>query len=223
MKRVADGLFLALILIGIFANGLVEPHSGNANDAPSRQSVPKVAHKNAEDADAVGAQVPIPIDAQQQPAGLFQARQDILVQQAARLTEPQIEQMIFRQDRNAARARERLATELARQIEVVDRVCKLTEAQRNKLNLMGRGDIKHFFNRFEPIKQEAPSIDRTAPEFRERWREISLEINALRTTLQIGLFNADSLFSKSLSNTLTSEQLARYDANAASKGLAPSR
>lgn len=73
---------------------------------------------------------------------------------------------------------------------------------------MGRGDIKRFFNRYEPIRQEALSIDRTAPEFKESWGEISLKINALRTTLQIGLFIEDSLFSKSLSITLTAEQLA---------------
>lgn len=58
-----------------------------------------------------------------------QERQGILVRQDARLTEPQIEQMIFQQDRNVAGARKRLVTVLARQIEVVDCVCKLTECR----------------------------------------------------------------------------------------------
>ena len=46
-------------------------------------------------------------------------------------------------------ARRRLESRLKSRIEQIDRVCKLTPEQRNKLNVAGRGDIKRAFARIE--------------------------------------------------------------------------
>src|SRR5262245_55355093 len=119
----------------------------------------------------------------------------------------QFEQWIFQQDRNAAGARQRLNSLLALQVDEIDRACQLTEAQRQKLQLIGRGDIKRFFDAFEKVRQKFKSLDNDV----QKIQEIQPDVNPLRMTLQAGLFGEDSLLSKSLHNTLTDEQFAKYD------------
>src|SRR5262249_50648771 len=107
---------------------------------------------------------------------------------------------------SASEARKRLLSELTMQIESIDRVCRLTEPQKKKLQLAGRGDIKRFFDRYENINLKYQSI-----ELDRLNQELQQAINSLRRTWQGGLFRENSLLVKSLRNTLTSEQLARYE------------
>jgi hypothetical protein len=122
----------------------------------------------------------------------------------------QFERRVFQQDGNAFRARQRLDSLLAMQIETIDRACKLTDAQKKKLRLAGRGDIKRFFDRYERVKQKSQVIEQDEQKF----QEIQQDFNQLRVALQGGLFHEDSLLVKSMHNTLTSEQFTRYDAMA---------
>jgi hypothetical protein len=122
----------------------------------------------------------------------------------------QFERRVFQQDGNAFRARQRLDSLLAMQIETIDRACKLTDAQKKKLQLAGRGDIKRFFDRYERVKQKSQVIEQDEQKF----QEIQQDFNQLRVTLRGGLFHEDSLLVKSMHNTLTSEQFTRYDAMA---------
>jgi hypothetical protein len=124
------------------------------------------------------------------------------------ISNDQFEQMIFQQDRNAAGARQRLESALASQVSDIDRACELTDAQKKKLQLTGRGDVKRFFDAVEAAKQKLQSINNDA----QQLQEIMQEINPLRVTLQAGLFQDDSLLHKSLRNTLTADQFAKYDA-----------
>ena len=57
-------------------------------------------------------------------------------------------------DRTAAAARTRLTSELSIHVNEIDRVCRLTEAQKKKLHLAGRGDIHRFFDRYETAKEQ---------------------------------------------------------------------
>lgn len=122
----------------------------------------------------------------------------------------QFDQWVFQQDRTAAGARQRLDSLLALRVEDIERACKLTDAQMKKLQLMGRGDIKRFFDRCERVKQRFQLIKHDEQKFQEIWQDIS----PLQMTLQAGLFHEASLLYKSLPNTLSGEQLARYDAMA---------
>jgi len=190
MKQIAYGFSFALAMIGLAAIGFFGRPGRAAADDPAQKAVQKVVAKKA---------APLII---QPPVA------NVQVFVVAAISEQQIEQIVFQKDRNGAGARNRLDLELAALIAEVDHVCTLTEAQKDKLQLMGRGDIKHFFDRYEPFKQKIQLIDQGAHNFLEKWVEIQPELNALRTSARAGLFNDDSLFGKLLSSTLTADQRA---------------
>jgi hypothetical protein len=125
-------------------------------------------------------------------------------------TDEQIEQMIFQPYGGAAGARGRLDALLALYVEDLDRACQLTEAQKKKVDLAGRGDIKRFFDRCESVKQKCLGLVRVDPQGQAVWQEIS----PLQRTLQAGLFSQDSLFYRSLPHTLTPDQSLHYAAAA---------
>jgi hypothetical protein len=125
-------------------------------------------------------------------------------------TEQQIEQMIFQQDRNPDGARGRLAALLTLYVEDVDRACQLTEAQKQKLQLAGRGDIKRFFDRCEAIKQKYRGTRQDDQQVQQAFWQ---EIRPLQLTYQAAFFHPDSLLSKSLPHTLKPDQAARYAAS----------
>lgn len=123
-------------------------------------------------------------------------------------TDEHFDQWVFQQDSNATAARRRLTAQMALQIEDIDRACQLTEAQQKKLHLAGQGDLKRFFDRYEKVKQKFQSMKHDQEKFQEIWQDIT----PLQMALQAGLFYDDSLLYKSLPNTLTGDQLTRYDA-----------
>jgi hypothetical protein len=134
-----------------------------------------------------------------------QRRAAVLAEQVAQFQQ-QFDRLVFQQDGgNAAGARKRLDAELASQIRNIDQVCALTEAQKQKRRLAGRGDILRFFDRCEAAKQKTQLPEQNPA-------VIPRNLNALRLTLMAGLFHDDSLLYKALPNTLTGEQFALYDA-----------
>jgi hypothetical protein len=138
-----------------------------------------------------------------------------VVVQAARIQQ-QFDRLVFQQDGgSAAGARRRLDAQLAAQIRDVDRECTLTEAQKQKLRLAGRGDIKRFFDRYEDAERQFQSASQDRQNLEKVLRDIrplQMTLHASSQDLQTGLFHEDSLLVKALPNTLTAEQLARYDA-----------
>src|SRR5262249_5899162 len=64
------------------------------------------------------------------------------------------DQFVFQQHRTAAGARTRFNSELSKRLEEIDRDYQLTEAQKKKLQLAGRGDIQRFFDRYELGKEK---------------------------------------------------------------------
>jgi hypothetical protein len=125
-----------------------------------------------------------------------------------RWPDEQFDQWVFQQAGSAAAARQRMESQLSLQIDGIDRSSKLSTAQKKKLELMGRGDIKRFFDAFERAKLRFNQIDNDV----NRLQEIMPEITPLQMSIQSGMFQVDSLFAKSLRTTLTSEQRAKYDA-----------
>ncbi|HLJ97118.1 MAG TPA: hypothetical protein VKU02_28395 [Gemmataceae bacterium] len=144
------------------------------------------------------------VDAQAPRKAAAPAVQPAVVQPA--FSDDQFDQWVFQQDRNASVARQRLNSRLALHVDEIDHACKLTDEQKKKLQLAGRGDIKHFFDRYETVKQKFQLVKHDQQKVQEIWQAIS----PLQTTLQSGLFGVDSLLIKSLRHTLTDDQLARY-------------
>jgi hypothetical protein len=123
-----------------------------------------------------------------------------------------VDSCIFQQDRGVPAARQRLDSHLSIYLDELDRACKLSDAQKKKLQLAGRGDIKHFFDRYEHVKRNFKPFNQNQPDFQEVWQKLWQEVSPLQTSLQSGLFEEESLFLKSISNTLTPSQRKGYDA-----------
>ncbi len=123
-----------------------------------------------------------------------------------------VDSCIFQQDRAAGSARQRLDSHLTIYLDELDRACKLTDAQKKKLQLAGRGDIKHFFDRYETVKRNFKPFNQNQPDFQDVWQKLWQEVSPLQQSLQNGLFEEESLFLKSIANTLTAPQRKGYDA-----------
>src|ERR1051326_5558535 len=57
----------------------------------------------------------------------------------------------FWRDRSATAAQERLIRLLERRLDMIEQICRLSEPQREKLHLAGRGDIKRLLDRAAAI------------------------------------------------------------------------
>ncbi len=122
------------------------------------------------------------------------------------LTDDQFDQWVFGGPRNSKAGRNKLDSLLALQVDDVARMCTLSEVQKKKLLLAGRGDIKRFFDqveekrkKFEKVKQDQTKIG-----------EIYQELVPLQTTLNSGLFGDGSIYAKTIRRVLSEEEDARY-------------
>jgi hypothetical protein len=176
------------------------------------------AARKAEDVARQRAQIEIRA-AQAQQAIQLQAQQAIQVQGvlAARpqqvWPDDQFERYVFQQDQSAERARHKFESMLTSRVDELERTCELTLTQMRKLQLMGHGDIKRFFDNYERAKARFKAVNNDV----NRLQEIQPDLAPLRVALQGGPFTDDSLLCKSLHTTLTDEQLTKYDTFAAER------
>lgn len=115
-----------------------------------------------------------------------------------------IEPLVFGGDEEVADGRRLLDASLERRIAAVDKNCRLTDAQKHKLRIAGRGDIKRFFDRAEALRQThdgEPPVPK-------------LGSLSLSDTIRPGLFDQGSFFSKTLKISLTEGQAAAFEASA---------
>jgi biopolymer transport protein ExbD len=89
--------------------------------------------------------------------------------------------------------RESLDWALQQRIAVLDRVCRMTDAQKGKAALAGRGDIKRVIDRVHVMIATLNAVENG------------------RETLASAFSDDTSLFVKSLQSTLTTEQLVNYE------------
>jgi hypothetical protein len=131
-------------------------------------------------------------------------------------TDQNFEMWVFQQDQNAAGARKRLDAQLTLHVDAIDRACKLTDPQKKKLRLAGRGDIKRVFDLYDVAKQKfqvLKQVHQKEPEkWQDNWQKMWQDISPIQQTLQAGVFHDDSLLLKSVRHALTAEQLPRYEA-----------
>ena len=77
--------------------------------------------------------------------------------------------------------------------------------KKKKLKLAGRGDVKRVFDRVDELKREFQhNPNGPNNNIWQAMQPLQLEVSA-------GLFNDDSLFQKTIKNTLNGDQVARYD------------
>ena len=87
-------------------------------------------------------------------------------------------------------------------IREIENICELTSAQREKLQLAGRGDIHHFFASVEEKRKEFEEVRKDQARFARFYQELQ----PLRFAIQRGLFGDGTIFAKSLKHTLDPSQ-----------------
>src|SRR5258708_1185137 len=70
--------------------------------------------------------------------------QDIAEDKQIKIANPNVYRWVFGGDSDAIAAGKVLEKTLRQKVEIVDRACRLTAVQKEKLLLAGRGDIKRF-------------------------------------------------------------------------------
>lgn len=123
------------------------------------------------------------------------------------IQENQFESWVFQNFPSAQAARAKLDQMLVLHTEDVDRGCSLTESQKKKLQLAGRGDIKKFFEEVEVVRKKFLLVRKDQNKINEIWQDIQ----PLQMTFMSGLHGEKSLFHKTLRNMLNPEQRKSYE------------
>jgi hypothetical protein len=131
---------------------------------------------------------------------------DVRAVQPMQFNPAQIDQWVFNRSGGAEGAKVRLDANLALRIDDLDRSCALTELQKKKLTLAGLGDIKRYYDRVEDLKRRYSSGG-NQPNMNNIWQEMQ----PLQVELTNGLFGDQSLFAKTVKNTLRADQVQRHD------------
>jgi hypothetical protein len=125
------------------------------------------------------------------------------------LNAQQFDQWVFGNSnvQGAPGARKKMDTMLSLQIEEMDRTCGLSDSQKEKLRLAGRGDVERFFDRVEEKRRELQ--DKSYEQ--NKIGELYQQLQPFQATLNGGLFDDGSLFEKIVAKALDPEQAARYE------------
>ena len=110
-------------------------------------------------------------------------------------------------NKTAAGVRAKLESLLSLQIEGLDRACGLTEAQKTKLLLAGRCDIKHLFEQLAEKKRKYLLIKND----RNKLGQILQDVRPLQIVLNSGPFDGETIFSKAIKKTLDESQAEKYE------------
>jgi hypothetical protein len=134
----------------------------------------------------------------------------------AAIPEGTLDQLVFGRGRNAASGRMQLDALLNQKIGAVEKSCRLTAAQKQKLHLAGRGDIKRFFDRVESLRPSFQHVHFVVNEDDalkvSNWAgELARDATMLRSSLTVGLFEDGSHFAKTLKTSVAAEQFAAYN------------
>jgi hypothetical protein len=128
-------------------------------------------------------------------------------------TDENFDQWVFGNGRNYTSFRASVDSLLAMQIEELDRACGLTDAQRAKLMLAGRGDLKRILDAYDDKKKRF----RATGGDQNRINEIFQDIQPLQQAIAAGPFGESSIFAKSIGKTLDPVQAERFEKVAGEK------
>lgn len=98
-------------------------------------------------------------------------------------------------------------------VENIDRVCRLSDAQRAKLTLAGQGDLRAFWRRVEEVR--AQYIEAAGDRLRTAavWKQVT----ELFDERSHDFFSEDKLLLRAVPATLDEEQLKRYGSDRAER------
>ena len=98
------------------------------------------------------------------------------------MTDDQFDQWVFGAPRNPRAGRNKLDSLLTFEVDDVARTCRLSEVQKKKLLLAGRGDIKRFFDK---VEEKRKKFDKVKTD-QNKIGEIYQELVPLQATLNSG-------------------------------------
>lgn len=146
---------------------------------------------------------PLPVDDDEAPEVNLAQPQPVFM-----VADENFDQWLYQEFRNAAGGRSRLESLLALRIEAVAQACELSDEQRQKLQLAGRGDIKRFTDRVEELRRKFQAVKTD----QNRIQELLRDMQPYQTTIRNGPFDDSSFFSKTVKNALTADQKSRLEA-----------
>lgn len=129
-----------------------------------------------------------------------------------------VDAWIFRENRPDGRgvqilqgtaSRARIESQLQLLLDELVRDCELDDAQQQKLQLAARGDIKRFFDQVDAARKKYLTVKGNGGLLNPFFQE---QILPLQMQYTKGMFGEGSMFSKTLRNTLTADQQAKYQA-----------
>ena len=97
---------------------------------------------------------------------------------------------------------------LDKKIKGIDRICVLTDEQKQKLELAGRGDIERLLERIVRLREKYVSLLEQSEKLKEL---LTGEVEPMRAVFRAGPFDEGSLFAKVRKSILTAGQAAQYD------------
>ena len=155
---------------------------------------------------ALFAAVPVARAQAQKDDDLVDDAQPVIVNNGFAFADENFDMWVFGGGRNAQSARSRLDDQLTLQIDRLDRNCGISPEQRTKLMLAGHGDIKKFFDKVAEKKRKFDELKHD----QNRIGEIFQEIQPLQLTFNQGIFNDNSIYQKTVKNTLNDEQRDKF-------------
>jgi len=123
------------------------------------------------------------------------------------MSDQQLEAWVFGGRNNRAQGLDRFNAMLNVRIDAINHTCVLSEAQKQRLQLAGRGDIKRFRDHLSELKKKFNGAKLDQNEI----QNVFQEIQPLQLEWQAGIFGPSSLFSRVISRTLEPQQLAKYE------------
>ncbi len=132
------------------------------------------------------------------------------IREASIPDEDSFDDWAFGGEHGEKRFRDQLDTLLQSKLQVVDRVFQLTEQQRRKVKLAGRGDIKHLLEMVNDSRREfeRAGLDiRRLPELQKQLRLVDLRVSN-------GPFEAGSILAKTLRKMFDEKALTARPATA---------
>jgi hypothetical protein len=145
--------------------------------------------------------------ARAQREGRGREEQVLLEQARLMIHQEMFKQSILGTEEGAKELRDRFESVLSSRIARLDGLYGLSEGQKKKLLLAGRGDIKHFFDRVEETRKRLPLL----ADDEDEDSGVLQELETLRRDSRHDLFGEGSILAKTLKKTLTAEQSRRYD------------
>jgi hypothetical protein len=118
----------------------------------------------------------------------------------------EFDDLIFGRQTTAAAVRGRLVATLQQKLADFAALCELSEAQRVKLEVAGRGDIQRLFDRIEDLRTECSRSQEDAI------RAMASRGAELQSSIGSQLFGDSSLLAKLVRRMLSDEQIANWDA-----------